>query len=77
MDQAAQAALFTGAAQVAAQIDNNVRTLPEGKARLQIVANGLESEANGFLNVSGTSRSAVPKVAIGAEGKDGMGASIA
>jgi sugar lactone lactonase YvrE len=60
-----------GAAQVAAQIDKNVRTLPDGKAQQAIVANGLEFDAAGVLHVADTSRGAVWKVVMGADGKGG------
>ena len=63
-----------GAAQAAAQIDKNSRTLPGGKATQAIVANGLEFDAAGVLHVADTSRGAVCKVMIGA---DGNGASVA
>jgi sugar lactone lactonase YvrE len=58
-----------GAAQVAAQIDKNVRTLPDGKAQQAIVANGIEFDSAGVLHVADTSRGAVWKVVIGADGK--------
>lgn len=60
-----------GAAQAVAQIDKNVRTLPDGKAQQAIVANGLEFDAMGVLHVADTSRGAVWKVVIGADGKGG------
>jgi sugar lactone lactonase YvrE len=55
-----------GAAQIAAQIDKNVRTLPDGKTQQAIVANGLEFDAAGVLHVADTSRGAVWKVVMGA-----------
>ncbi len=58
-----------GAAQIAAQIDKNVRTLPDGKAQQAIVANGLEFDAAGVLHVADTSRGAVWKVVMGANGQ--------
>ena len=60
-----------GAAQAAAQIDRNTRTLPDGKATQAIVANGLKFDAMGVLHVADTSRGAVWKVVIGADGKGG------
>lgn len=60
-----------GAAQAAAQIDKNVRTLPDGKATQAIVANGLKFDAVGVLHVADTSRGAVWKIVIGADGKGG------
>lgn len=60
-----------GAAQPAVQIEKHARTLPDGKAQQAIVANGLEFDANGVLHVADTSRGAVWKVAIGADGKGG------
>ena len=58
-----------GAAQAVAQIEKNVRTLPDGKAQQAIVANGLEFDRSGVLHVADTSRGAVWKVVIGADGK--------
>ena len=58
-----------GVAQAVAQIDKNVRTLPDGKAQQAIVANGLEFDAKGVLHVADTSRGAVWKLTIGADGK--------
>lgn len=66
-----------GAAQTAAQIDKNVRTLPDGKATQAIVANGLKFDAAGVLHVADTSRGAVWKVVIGADGKGGKPALLA
>jgi sugar lactone lactonase YvrE len=60
-----------GAAQPAAQIERNVRTLPDGKTQQAIVANGVEFDAAGVLHVTDTSRGAVWKVVIGADGKGG------
>ena len=60
-----------GAAQAFAQIDKNVRTLPDGKTQQAIVANGLEFDTAGVLHVADTSRGAVWKVVIGADGKGG------
>jgi sugar lactone lactonase YvrE len=60
-----------GAAQAAAQIDRNTRTLPDGKATQAIVANGLKFDAAGVLHVADTSRGAVWKVVMGADGKGG------
>ena len=60
-----------GAAQAIAQIDKNTRTLPDGKAQQAIVANGLEFDKAGVLHVADTSRGAVWKVVIGADGKGG------
>ena len=48
-----------GAAQVAVQIDKYVRTLPDGKTQQQIVANGVEFDANGVLHVADTARGAI------------------
>ena len=66
-----------GAAQAVAQIDKNVRTLPDGKTQQSIVANGLEFDAMGVLHVADTSRGAVWKVEIGADGKGGKPAMLA
>ncbi len=66
-----------GAAQAAAQIDKNVRTLPDGKAQQAIVANGLKFDAAGVLHVADTSRGAVWKVVIGSDGKGGKPALLA
>ena len=60
-----------GAAQPVAQIDRNVRTLPNSTATQAIVANGLKFDAKGVLHVADTSRGAVWKVIIGADGKGG------
>ena len=60
-----------GAAQPVAQIDRNVRTLPNSTATQAIVANGLKFDAKGVLHVADTSRGAVWKVVIGADGKGG------
>ena len=60
-----------GAAQLAAQIDRNVRTLPNSTATQAIVANGLKFDAKGVLHVADTSRGAVWRVIIGADGKGG------
>lgn len=60
-----------GAAQPFAQIERNVRTLPDGKAQQAIVANGLEFDAMGVLHVADTARGAVWKVTMGADGKGG------
>ena len=60
-----------GAAQPVAQIDKNVRTLPDSTATQAIVANGLKFDAKGVLHVADTSRGAVWKVVIGADGKGG------
>ena len=66
-----------GAAQAAAQIDKNVRTLPDGKTQQAIVANGLKFDTAGVLHVADTSRGAVWKVVIGADGKGGKPALLA
>ena len=66
-----------GAAQAAAQIDKNVRTLPDGKTTQAIVANGLKFDAAGVLHVADTSRGAVWRVVIGADGKGGKPALLA
>jgi sugar lactone lactonase YvrE len=60
-----------GAAQSSAQIDRNTRTLPDGKATQAIVANGLKFDSAGVLHVADTSRGAVWKVVMGADGKGG------
>jgi sugar lactone lactonase YvrE len=60
-----------GAAQAITQIDKNVRTLPDGKAQQSIVANGLKFDAKGVLHVADTSRGAIWKVVISADGKGG------
>lgn len=66
-----------GAAQAVAQIDRNSRTLPDGKTLQAIVANGLKFDAAGVLHVADTSRGAVWKVVIGADGKGGKPALLA
>ena len=66
-----------GAAQVAAQVDRNVRTLPDGKATQAIVANGLKFDDAGVLHIADTSRGAVWKVTIGTDGKGGKPALLA
>lgn len=58
-----------GAAQPVAQIEKNTRTLPDGKAQQAIVANGIEFDAAGVLHIADTSRGAVWKVTLGADGK--------
>lgn len=58
-----------GAAQAVAHIEKNVRTLADGKTQQSIVANGLEFDGMGVLHVADTSRGAVWKVAMGADGK--------
>ena len=60
-----------GAAQPVAQIDKNVRTLPNGTATQAAVANGIKFDAKGVLHVADTSRGAIWKVIIGADGKGG------
>jgi sugar lactone lactonase YvrE len=60
-----------GAAQATAQIDKNVRTLPNSTTTQAIVANGLKFDSAGVLHVADTSRGAVWKVVIGADGKGG------
>lgn len=60
-----------GVAQVAVQIEKNVRTLADGKTQQAIVANGLAFDTKGVLYVADTSRGAVWTVSIGAEGKGG------
>jgi sugar lactone lactonase YvrE len=66
-----------GAAQAVAQIEKSVRTLPDGKATQAIVANGLKFDTSGVLHVADTSRGAVWKVVIGADGKGGKPALLA
>lgn len=58
-----------GAAQAVAQIEKNARTLPDGKAQQSIVGNGIEFDLKGVLHVADTSRGAVWKVVMGADGK--------
>ncbi|MBY0412334.1 MAG: SMP-30/gluconolactonase/LRE family protein [Burkholderiaceae bacterium] len=60
-----------GVAQPVASIEKNVRTLPDGKAKQPIVANGIEFDAMGVLHVADSSRGAIWKIAIGADGKGG------
>ncbi len=60
-----------GVAQAAAQVEKNSRTLPDGKAQQAIVANGLEFDTAGVLHVADTSRGAVWKITMGADGKGG------
>jgi sugar lactone lactonase YvrE len=66
-----------GAAQAVAQIERNVRTLPNSTATQAIVANGLKFDAAGVLHVADTSRGAVWKVVIGADGKGSKPALLA
>jgi sugar lactone lactonase YvrE len=66
-----------GAAQAAIQIDKHSRTLPDGKTQQAIVANGLEFDGKGVLHVADTSRGAIWKVMIGADGKGGKSALLA
>ena len=66
-----------GAAQATAQIERNSRTLPGVTATQAIVANGLKFDAAGVLHVADTSRGAVWKVVIGADGKGGKPALLA
>ena len=66
-----------GAAQAVAQIERNVRTLPNSTATQAIVANGLKFDAQGVLHVADTSRGAVWKVVVGADGKGGKPALLA
>ena len=66
-----------GAARPVVQIDKNVRTLPDGKATQAIVANGLKFDAAGVLHIADTSRGAVWKVVMGADGKGGKPALLA
>ena len=61
-----------GAARAVVQIEKNNRTLPDGKAQQSIVANGLEFDAQGVLHVADSSRGAVWKVVMGADGKGGQ-----
>ena len=60
-----------GAAQPVAQIDKNVRTLPNSTETQAVVANGIKFDAKGVLHVADTSRGAIWKVIIGADGKGG------
>ena len=60
-----------GAAQPVAQIDRNVRTLPNSTATQAVVANGIKFDAKGVLHVADTSRGAIWKVIIGTDGKGG------
>jgi sugar lactone lactonase YvrE len=66
-----------GAGQAIAQIDRNVRTLPNSTTTQAIVANGLKFDAAGVLHIADTSRGAVWKVVIGADGKGGKPALLA
>ncbi len=66
-----------GVAQQAAQIEKHTRTLPDGKTRQSIVANGMEFDANGVLFIADTARGAVWSVAIGADGKGGKPEQVA
>ena len=66
-----------GVAQQAAQIDRNVRTLPNSTATQAIVANGLKFDTKGVLHVADTSRGAIWKVVIGADGKGSKPALLA
>lgn len=58
-----------GAAQAVAQIEKSVRTLPDGKAQQSFVANGLKFDSKGVLHVADTSRGAIWKLVMGADGK--------
>jgi sugar lactone lactonase YvrE len=60
-----------GVAQPVVQIEKHSRTLPDGKTQQATVANGLEFDAKGVLHIADTSRGAVWKVVIGADGKGG------
>jgi sugar lactone lactonase YvrE len=60
-----------GAAEPAVKIEGHKRTLPDGKAVQAIVANGLIFDAKNTLYVADTSRGAIWKVEIGADGKAG------
>ena len=60
-----------GAAQAVAQIEKSVRALPDGKAQQSFVANGLKFDSNGVLHVADTSRGAIWKLVMGADGKAG------
>lgn len=60
-----------GAAQPVVQIETFVRTLPDGNAQQQIVANGIGFDVSGVLHVADTARGAVWKVVIGVDGKGG------
>jgi sugar lactone lactonase YvrE len=60
-----------GAAQTVAQIEKNVRTLPDGKTQQPIVANGLAFDASGALVVADTSRGALWRVPMAADGSAG------
>ena len=66
-----------GAAQAAAQIEKNARTLSNSTATQAIVANGLKFDGAGILHVADTSRGAVWKVVIGADGKGAKPALLA
>jgi sugar lactone lactonase YvrE len=60
-----------GAAQAVAQIDKSVRTLPDGKTQQTFVANGLAFDASGALIVADTSRGALWRVPMAADGSAG------
>jgi sugar lactone lactonase YvrE len=60
-----------GAAQAVAQIEKNVRTLPDGKTQQTFVANGLAFDASGALVVADTSRGALWRVPMAADGSAG------
>jgi sugar lactone lactonase YvrE len=66
-----------GAAQLAAQIEKHVRTLPDGKSQQAIVANGIAFDRNGVLHVADTARGAIWKFAIASDGKGGKPALLA
>jgi sugar lactone lactonase YvrE len=66
-----------GEAEVVLEIERHTRTLPDGKTRQSIVANGLAFDAKGVLHVADTARGAVWKVAIGPGGKAGKPALLA
>jgi sugar lactone lactonase YvrE len=60
-----------GAAVAVAQIEKSVRTLPDGKTQQPFVANGLAFDARGTLVVADTSRGALWRVPVAADGTAG------
>ena len=58
-----------GKAEVVLQIEPYTRTLPDGKSRQPIVANGVTFDAMGVLYVTDTARGAVWRTTIGSDGR--------
>lgn len=60
-----------GPAQVVAEIELYSRLLPDGKTRVDIVANGLGFDKNGVLHIADHARGAIWKLQVGADGRAG------